>query len=86
MFLDAHTKDTNYIDALCNYAHISVKFRDYDRARKILLEKKKSGYNAKIYEALARIYFLKGDIDRRSKTFKEIDQNNELTKLQHLTY
>ena len=43
LFLDAHTKDTNYIDALCNYAHISVKFRDYARARKILLEKKKVG-------------------------------------------
>ena len=40
LFLDAHNKDPNYIDALCNYAHISVKLRDYEIAYKKLIERK----------------------------------------------
>ena len=28
LFLDSYNKDPNYVDALCNYAHISVKLQD----------------------------------------------------------
>ena len=30
LFKDAYHKDPNYIDALCNYGHISLKLRNFD--------------------------------------------------------
>ena len=45
LFLDSHKKDPDYIDALCNYSHVSVKLRDYDDAFKRLIENKKSRFN-----------------------------------------
>ena len=70
-FLDSYQKDPSYIDALCNYAHVSVKLRDYKDAYEKLILKKKDGYNAKINEALARIYFFEGDVDKELELFKE---------------
>ena len=81
LFLDAHNKDPNYIDALCNYAHISVKLRDYEIAYKKLIERKKKEYNPKINEALARIYFFEGEIDKELDLFKENEKNGDLNNI-----
>ena len=32
LFLDSYSKAPTYDDALCNYAHISVKLRDFEHA------------------------------------------------------
>ena len=45
LFLDAHNKNPNDIDALCNYANISLRQRDYRIALNKLLERKRSGNN-----------------------------------------
>ncbi len=79
LFLDSYTKAPTYDDALCNYAHISVKLRDFDHAYKELIKRKKRGYNPKINEALARIYFFEGKIDDALTVFKETDKNGDLT-------
>ena len=81
LFLDAHRKDPNYIDALCNYAHLSVKLRDYEVAYTKLMDQKKRGYNPKINEALARIYFFEGEIDKELDLFKENEKNGDLTHI-----
>ncbi len=78
LFLDSHKKDPDYIDALCNYSHVSVKLRDYDDAFKRLIENKKKGYNPKINEALARIHFFEGEIDKELELFMENEKNNDL--------
>ena len=80
-FLDSFIKDPNYIDALCNYAHVSVKLRDYKDAYEKLIEKKNTGYNSKINEALARIYFFEGNIDDELELFKQNDKNNDLNRV-----
>tara|TARA_B100000401_G_scaffold144912_1_gene96290 strand:- start:104 stop:1789 length:1686 start_codon:yes stop_codon:yes gene_type:complete len=80
-FLDSYQKDPSYIDALCNYAHVSVKLRDYKDAYEKLILKKKDGYNAKINEALARIYFFEGDVDKELELFKENEKNNDLNRI-----
>ena len=86
LFLDSYNKAPDYIDALCNYSHVCVKLRDYSHAFKELIEKKKKGYNPKINEALARIYFFEGDIDKEVELFKENEKNNHLnpTTASHL--
>lgn len=80
LFFDAHEKDPDYIDALCNYAHVSVKLRDYDTALSKLQNFKKKGYNPKINEALARIYFFEGEINKEVELFKENQKNGDLNK------
>ena len=79
LFLDSYNKAPDYYDALCNYAHVCVKLRDYSHAFKELLEKKKKGYSPKINEALARIYFFEGEIDKEVELFKENEKNDHLT-------
>ena len=79
LFLDSYTKAPTYDDALCNYAHISVKLRDFDHAYQELIKRKKRGYNPKINEALSRIYFFEGKIDDALTVFKETDKNGDLT-------
>lgn len=81
LFLDSYEKDPKYIDALCNYAHVSVKLRDYEDAYNKLIKVKKKGYNPKINEALARIYFFEGEIDREVELFVENEKNGDLTKV-----
>ena len=79
LFLDSYTKAPTYDDALCNYAHISVKLRDFDHAYNELIKRKKRGYNPKINEALSRIYFFEGKIDDALTIFKETEKNGDLT-------
>ncbi len=79
LFLDAYKKAPNYDDALCNYANVSVKLRDYDHAFHELLKRKKKGYSPKINDSLARIYFFEGEIDKELELFKENEKNNHLT-------
>jgi len=79
LFLDAFQKAPDYDDALCNYAHVSVKLRDYEHAFNELLKRRSKGYSPKINEALARIYFFEGDIDQEISLFKENLKNNHLT-------
>ena len=79
-FLDAYNKDPEYIDAICNYAHVSVKMRDYSDAFIKLIQVKKKIYNPKVNEALARIYFFEGEIDEELKLFMENENNNDLNR------
>ena len=81
LFLDSYSKAPTYDDALCNYAHISVKLRDFKHAYEELLKRKKKGYNPKINEALARIYFFEGKIDDTLELFKETEENDHLTPI-----
>lgn len=80
LFLDAYNKDRNDIDALCNYANVSIKTRDYDDALKKLIEKKNLGYNFKINEVLARLYSFESKIDKAINLYNEIEKNNDLTQ------
>ena len=64
LFLDSYTKAPDYDEALCNYAHVSVKLRDYGHAFQQLMNRRKKGYSPKVNEALARIYFFEGEIDK----------------------
>ena len=79
LFLDSYQKAPNYDDALCNYAHVSVVLRDYAHAFRELLKRKEKNYNPKINEALARIYFFEGEIDKEVDLFKENEKNDHLT-------
>ena len=81
LFLDSYSKAPAYDDALCNYAHISVKLRDFKHAYEELLKRKKKGYNPKINEALSRIYFFEGKIDDALELFKETEENDHLTPI-----
>ena len=59
LFKDSYEKDPNYIDAMCNLGHVSLKLRNFENIFKDLKKfKKNKGYNKKIYETLARIFFL----------------------------
>ena len=46
--VDAYKKAPNYDDALCNYANVSVKLRDYDHAFHELLKRKKKDIAPKL--------------------------------------
>ncbi len=81
LFLDAHNKNPNDIDALCNYANISLRQRDYKIALNKLLERKKAGYHYKINEVLSRIYSFESRIDEAVKLYKENEKNGDLNKL-----
>ena len=47
LFLDSYTKAPDYDEALCNYAHVSVKLRDYGHAFQQLMNRRKKGYSPK---------------------------------------
>ena len=81
LFLDAHNKNPNDIDALCNYANISLRQRDYKIALNKLLERKKFGYHHKINEVLSRIYSFESRIDQAIKLYKENEKNGDLNKI-----
>jgi len=78
LFLDAYTKDPNFIDALCNYALVSIKLKNFSHAREELIKKRNVGYNKKINETLAKIYHFEGNIDYQIELLKEIDKYDQL--------
>jgi len=78
LFLDAYTKDPNFIDALCNYALVSIKLKNFSQAREELIKKKNVGYNKKINETLAKIYHFEGNIHHQIELLKEIDKYDQL--------
>ncbi len=77
-FYNAYSKDPNFLEAICNYANLSLKLGDYNHALEILVEKRKKNYNPKINEVLARIYFIEGEIDKNLELMREIEKNDDL--------
>ena len=81
LFKDSYEKNPNYIDAMCNLGHVSLKLRNFKHIFKDLKKfKKNNGYNKKIYETLARIFFFIGQIDNALLLYKEMADNQDLTK------
>ena len=78
LFKEAYLKDRTLIDALFNYAEISIRLLKYDEAKDLLIEylsKKKYDYKATL--ALARIHFYLGNMDDCLLNYKNIIDNNE---------
>ena len=78
LFKEAYLKDRTLIDALFNYAEISIRLLQYDEAKDLLIEylsKKKYDYKATL--ALARIHFYLGNMDDCLLNYKKIIDNNE---------
>jgi len=81
LFKDSYEKDKNYIDAMCNFGSVSLKLRNFDYIFKDLKRFiKDKGYNAKVYETLARIFYFIGQIDEALKLYKEMADKNDLSK------
>tara|TARA_B100000780_G_scaffold178746_1_gene125324 strand:- start:403 stop:2082 length:1680 start_codon:yes stop_codon:yes gene_type:complete len=80
LFKDSNTKDPNYVDGICNYAHLALKLSKYEDAFLKLKTFLKKGYNPKIYEALARIYFFIGEINEALSLLKTLVDNNHASK------
>ena len=77
LFKNATVKDPNYVDGLCNYAQLGLKLSQHTDALQKLQSFLKKGYNAKIYEALARIYYFTGEINEALSLLKiVVDKNN----------
>ena len=81
LFKDSYEKDPNYIDAMCNLGHVSLKLRNYEYIFKDLKRfVKNKGYNAKIYYTLARIFFFVGQIDEALDLFKKMADRGDLAR------
>ena len=78
LFKEAYLKDKTLVDALFNYAEISIRLLKYGEAKDLLIEylnKKKYDYKATL--ALARIHFYLGNMDECLVNYKKIIDNNE---------
>lgn len=81
LFKDSYEKDPNYIDAMCNLGHVSLKLRNYEYIFKDLKRFiKNKDYNAKVYETLARIFFFVGKIDDALDLYKKMIDRGDLSK------
>ena len=81
LFKDSYEKDPNYIDAMCNLGHVSLKLRNYEYIFKDLKRFiKNKDYNAKVYETLARIFFFVGQIDDALDLYKKMIDRGDLSK------
>jgi len=81
LFKDSYEKDPEYIDAMCNLGHVSLKLRNFEYIFKELKKyKKNKGYNKKIYETLARIFFFTGQLDDALSLYKEMVDKSDLSK------
>ena len=81
LFKDSYEKDKNYIDAMCNFGSVSLKLRNFDYIFKDLKRfVKDKGYNIKVHETLARIFYFTGQVDEALKLYKEMADKNDLSK------
>ena len=81
LFKDSYEKDPNYIDAMCNLGHVSLKLRNYEYIFKDIKRFiKNKDYNAKVYETLARIFFFVGQIDDALDLYKKMIDRGDLSK------
>jgi protein O-GlcNAc transferase len=81
LFKDSYEKDPDYIDAMCNLGHVSLKLRNYEYIFKDLKRfVKNKGYNAKVYETLARIFFFVGQVDEALNLYKKMVDNGDLSR------
>ena len=72
LFKDSYEKDPNYIDAMCNLGHVSIRLKNYDYIFKELKKFiKNNGYNSKAYETLGRIFFLMAKLMKRLSSTKK---------------
>ncbi len=78
LFKEAYLKDKTFIDALFNYAEISIRLLDYGKVKDFLIEYlNKKEYDYKAILALARIHFYLGNMDECLVNYKKIIDNNE---------
>ncbi len=78
LFKEAYLKDKTLIDALFNYAEISIRLFKYGEAKDLLIEylsKKKYDYKATL--ALSRMHFYLGDMNECLVNYKKIIDNKE---------
>jgi protein O-GlcNAc transferase len=81
LFKDSYEKDPDNIDAMCNLGHVSLKLKNYEYIFKELKRFiKNKGYNPKVNETLARIYYFTGQLDEALQLYKEMSDKNDLTK------
>ena len=61
--------------------NVSLKLRNYEYIFKDLKRfVKNRGYNAKVYETLARIFFFVGQVDEALNLYKKMVDNGDLIK------
>ena len=78
LFKEAYLKDKTLIDALFNYAEISIRLLKYGESKDLLIEYlNKKEYDYKATLALARIHFYLGNMDECLDNYKKIIDNNE---------
>ena len=81
LFKDSYEKDPNNIDALCNWGQLSLKSRNFNYVFKELKRlKEEKGYNKKIYETLARIFFFNNQIEDALTLYKKMVDRDDLSK------
>ena len=80
LFKDSYEKDPEYIDAMCNLGHVSLKLRNFKYIFKELKRFiKNKGYNPKVNETLARILYFTGQLDDALQLYKEMSDKDDLT-------
>jgi len=78
LFKEAYLNDKTLIDALFNYAEISIRLLKYGESKDLLIEYlNKKEYDYKATLALARIHFYLGNMDECLDNYKKIIDNNE---------
>ena len=81
LFKDSYEKDPNNIDALCNWGQLSLKLRNFNYVFKELKRlKEEKGYNKKIYETLAKIFFFNNQIEDALTLYKKMADREDLSK------